>query len=701
MFMNTRSGSSFRNFLRVNGSETGNVIGREWGDGDCYFVLDAVARMYAYNKSSYMLAKLNYWIPNIEACLRTKDGIVDTYNDLTGSKSSTHYNIGHLYTAGNTINTGAGINTFKTFTDNVLKSFYTTNGFIGDNISSAYCNFYKETGETKYLNSITNYYTKSTMGVPLRQALQVFGHSTYTHNYLIGAAEYYNCTGDNSVLQSLELLAENTMNKKTFITGAIGSLRYGYRPQQTIKGVVYPGGTIKEGVGAEYFLPNDSSYNESCSLCLDMEWMYRLFRLTGTAKYMDAVERSMYNAIPGTVELNRSRFFYANPQEQTSKSNRYNTQYDNIKAADANKPDNWLYKQYTWKRQNPMLTSCCPPKVVRALSMVNEMAYSINNEGLWVNLFGNNTFSAKLTSGENIECHQTTNYPWDGKVELTIDKQDGTNPFTLFFRIPSWLQTGATIKLNGNIIEQSVLGGQYWQLNRLWQAGDKLEIELPMPVRTLAANPNITDNRGKVAFMRGPVVYCLENIDLPANAQIDSVFVAGNFNLTPTPSPELGGIYKLTGSFHIKTDKTSAKSGVLTTDESKPYQDIELTTGGQGLNYTQVSLIPYYARLNRASNYFKVWLPVYNISTDISEVSSKNTLTLYPNPATDKIGINKQSIEEIKSVNIISLDGKRLKRYDKLLVYNQIPVDYLSSGAYILNVEFKNDKAISMKFIKE
>jgi DUF1680 family protein len=699
MFLNPVSGSSFRNFLRVTGSETGGVIGREWGDGDCYFVLDAAARMYAYNKSSYLIGKLNYWIPIIENC-RRPDGMVDTYNSLTGLKSSLHYNIGHMYAASNSIKNGAGIDSFRLFATDVLKSFYNANGYIGDNISSAYCNLYKETGDSKYLNSITQYYQKSPMGVPLRQAEQVFGHSTFTHNYLIGATEYYDCTGDTTVLQSLRLLADNTMKKKTFITGAVGSVRYGQRPAQTIKGVVYPGATIKEAVGVEYFLPNDSSYNESCSLCLDMEWMYRMFRVTGDAKYMDAVERAMYNSIPGSVELNRSRFFYANPQEQTSKSNRYNTQYETIKPSDQSLPDNWLCKHYTWKRLSPMQVSCCPPKVLRALSMVNEMAYSINQEGLWVNLFGNNTFAAQLPMGGNFECHQISNYPWDGKVELVIDKQEGVNPFTLFFRIPSWLQTPATIKLNGTIIESSATGGQYWQLQRLWQAGDKLEVELPMPVRTLAASPAITENRGKVAIMRGPIVYCLENTDLPDGTQIDSVFVSGIFDLTPTPGSELGGIMKLTGSLYIKKGKPAFPSFQLTTDQSIPYQDIDLTINGAGLEYTQVSMIPYYARLNRAGNYFKVWLPVYDPALGVSDISISRNLTIFPNPTSDRISLSMEALREIDFVNIVSLSGTHISRFENLMTNNQIPVDYLYPGMYLLEVGLKNEKAVFMKFIK-
>jgi DUF1680 family protein len=319
---------------------------------------------------------------------------------------------------------------------------------------------------------------------------------------------------------------------------------------------------------------------------------------------MDAAERSLYNAVPGCVDIDRPNFFYCNPQEQGSASRR--TPESEI----------GLYKDgnYTWKRKYTKTVACCPAKVLRALALSIEIAYSINNEGLWVNLYGSNTVDIKLPMGGSLQCQQTSDYPWDGKVKLAINKVESENPFSVFLRIPGWVNTPVSISLNGKVVEKAAKAGSYYSLNRKWEKGDKLEMELAMPVLIMAADPRIADDRGKVAVMRGPVVYCLEDQDIPGGLKIDSLYFSDTVNLQPVSTKELGGITKLTGSLILRTN---AAKPADTAKDFKPenglYQEIHLDnnlTPGANDRSVQVSLIPYYARLNRESNYFKIWLPV-------------------------------------------------------------------------------------------
>jgi DUF1680 family protein len=256
--------------------------------------------------------------------------------------------------------------------------------------------------------------------------------------------------------------------------------------------------------------------------------------------------------------------------------------------------------------------------VLRGLAMSVEIAYNVNDEGLWVNLYGSNTYKTKLPWGGTLECQQTTDYPWDGKMKLEFNKVESKDPFSVFLRIPGWVNTPVSIRLNGKVVEKAAKSGRYYSLKRTWKNGDRFEMELAMPVRIMAADPRITDDRGKVAVMRGPVVYCLEDQDIPKGFKIDSLYFSGAANLKPVSTEELGGVTKLTGSLIYKTN--AAKPADPAKDfkpENGLYQETHINNNlkpGAKDRSVKVSLIPYYARLNRESNYFKIWLPInYNI----------------------------------------------------------------------------------------
>jgi DUF1680 family protein len=464
---------------------------------------------------------------------------------------------------------------------------------------------YKRTKDESHLQWMQQIYEKnSVFGPPLRDAEEIFGHNTATSHTLIGGTMLYALTGDQTILDALNRLAENLLAKKVYITGALAPIGHDMRPEVTVKGIKYESVRMGEAVGSAYELPGEESYCESCGQCLFMEWFYEMFRLTGNALYMDAAERMLYNTTMGTVDLNRPNFFYSNPQEQGPGADR---RHEWVPETRGN------LDHLTWTRTYSKLCACCPPKVMRAIALTPTMAYDINDEGVWVNLYGSNNFRSKLPWGGELECVQTTNYPWEGKVQLELTGVNSAQDFPLFLRIPGWLNTPVSISLNGEVVETAAQGGSYYQLNADWKAGDLIEMEFPMPVRIMAADPRIEENVGKVAVMRGPVVYALENEDVPEGVDIFSLYINGECNLEPVFTDELGGVVKINGTLV----KGSAPKGTFdVTSEFVPdlalYQETSLpgTLKSAGMQTVDVSLIPFYARLNRKGNYFKVWIPV-------------------------------------------------------------------------------------------
>jgi DUF1680 family protein len=625
MYQDPANGASFRNFPRSLKLEAGGVIGRIWGDGDCYCILDAAARMVAYRQDEYCKAKLNHWIPLIAKC-KNEIELIDTWEKLaqTGgggmeeggkqySYGCLHYNHGFLHAAALSHYRATGSTQFFDLAHKTIGAYLTNklnHGYMGDNIPQAYCAEYAHSGDKRFLDAaVANYKKKSPFGPPLRDAQEIFGHGTFSLQYVTGATHLYGYTGDQELLEALRRLAKNTMQTKMYITGAVGSVATGTRPQQSINGITYPAAKLTEAIGVGYDLPNDHCYNETCTICLFMEWMYFMFQATGEAIYMDEVERALYNSVPGCVDLEHGKYFYANPQEQTPSSKRVRTMYDNVTG-------HWIQKQFTWKRTSPMRVACCPPKVLRALARSAEMACSLNEEGYWVNLYGNNTSTVKLPWGGSLEMQQKSDYPWDGKVELLFKNVQSQKPFSVFLRVPGWVNAAVSIRLNGKVMDEAAKSGTYFQLHRTWTKGDRLEFEFPMAVRFMSANARIVENHGKVAVMRGPVVYCLEGGDLSEGEAIENVRVPAAAVLTPIHTEELGGLMKLKGSLVYSTTATvSANKLTSDTTATAPYGEARFATSDGKLMQNDrpivVSMIPYYARLNRKSDFFRIWLPVY------------------------------------------------------------------------------------------
>jgi hypothetical protein len=230
------------------------------------------------------------------------------------------------------------------------------------------------------------------------------------------------------------------------------------------------------------------------------------------------------------------------------------------------------------------------------LAKLHGWAYSLTDDAVWVNVFGSSTLTATLPNGQVINFTQQTDYPWDGKVAITI-REAPREPLSIMLRVPDWA-TGASVAVNGQATNLEAKPGTYLAVRRRWSTGDLMEMSLPMDVVFLQANPLVEEARNQVAVMRGPIVYCLESIDLPDGVNIENVAINPRGRWTPEPRPDLlGGITVLHGDAIV-----SARQDWT----GKLYRRMDLGDA----KYIRVKLIPYYAWANRGQSQMAVWLPL-------------------------------------------------------------------------------------------
>jgi DUF1680 family protein len=388
-----------------------------------------------------------------------------------------------------------------------------------------------------------------------------------------GAADLYAETGDARLWDMLEAVWRNVVEKKMYITGACGALYDGASPDGSRQqGEI---SRVHQAYGRNYQLPNTTAHSESCANIGNVLWNWRMFLVTGEARFMDVVELALYNSVLSGVSLDGTDYFYVNPLRTT----------------------NPLPAELRWSRTRvPFVTSyCCPPNVVRTIAEVNGYAYSKSDDAVWVNLYGGSTLTTTL-AGEPLRLTQETGYPWDGTVRITIDECP-SEPLALKLRIPGWAE-GAAIRVNGDELDASLTPGTYAEVRRVWKPGDVVELELEMPAQLIEAHPLVEEVKNQVAVKRGPIVYCLESPDLPDGVRVGDVFVPTSATFLPRfEDDSLGGVAVLEAN--VLAMPPSEWTGAL-------YRPLR-----QGkLREIAVRFIPYYTWANRDTAEMSVWLPV-------------------------------------------------------------------------------------------
>jgi hypothetical protein len=395
-------------------------------------------------------------------------------------------------------------------------------------------------------------------GTPFTSRTKLEGHAVRAMYACSGATDYYMETGDATYWKTLNLLWNDMTTTKMYVTGGVGSRAEG------------------EAFGEAYELPNYQAYGESCAAIGNMMWSWRMLAATGDAKFTDVIERALYNGINSGMSLDGKLYCYRNPL-----------------AFDPSTGD---------QIRNPWYdVTCCPPNLERILASLPGYFYSTSSDGIYAHFYDNSELDWHLENGTGLKVSQKTNYPWKGGVEITVTPAEPSE-FTFYLRIPGWAER-AQVAVNGKTLSDTK-PGEYLPIRRRWSPGDVIQLQLEMPVQVLEANPRVIDDLGRIAVQRGPLVYCMEQLDQPDGVALTDVAV----NLGQKPGAQfrdelksdwLGGVVVL---HHTGTAYENA------TSRDSLYSHYS----GAPVKTRQVPLtfIPYYAWANREATPMQVWTPV-------------------------------------------------------------------------------------------
>jgi uncharacterized protein len=395
-------------------------------------------------------------------------------------------------------------------------------------------------------------------GTPFTERTKLEGHAVRAMYACCGATDYYMETGDDSYWTTLNKLWTDMTTTKMYVTGGVGSRADG------------------EAFGDAYELPNFRAYGESCAAIGNMMWSWRMLAVTGDAKFADVIERALYNGINSGMSLDGVMYCYRNPL--------------------AFDPSNGDKIRNSWYD-----TTCCPPNLERTFGSLPGYFYSTSNDGIYVHLYDNSELNWHLENGTGLKVVQKTNYPWDGNVEMTVRPSQPAD-FVVYLRIPGWAES-AQVSVNGTA-QPGVKPGEYLPIRRRWSAGDRVHLQMEMAPQVLEANPRVADDTGRVAVQRGPLVYCLEELDQSSGVTLSDVAL----DLGKRPDSEfqsemkpdlLGGVLVLRHTGVLYNRSASA-------DALYP----RYTGATERTSKVPLTFIPYYAWANRQASSMQVWTRV-------------------------------------------------------------------------------------------
>ena len=544
-----------RNFENAAKGE-GEHSGIFFDDSDVYKALEGMAYSLINNPDPELEKKADEWIDKFAAA-QQPDGYINTFYTLTGlDKRWTNMDKHEMYCAGHMIEAGVAyyqatgkrklLDVCIRMTDHMMSQFgpgkrHWVPGH--EEIELALVKLYQTTQEQKYLDFAywlleERGHGHGTMGdegkwdpvyyqdiVPVRRLTDISGHAERCMYLYCGMADVAALKNDTGYIAAIDRLWDDVVHRNMYITGGIGSSR------------------DNEGFTEDYDLPNLDAYCETCASVGMVLWNQRMNQLTGDSKYIDILERSLYNGALAGISLGGDRFFYVNPLE--SKGDHH--------------------------RQEWYGCACCPSQLSRFLPSIGNYIYASSDDALWVNLYIGNTGQIRI--GEtDILLTQETDYPWDGSVKLTISTSQPLEK-EIRLRIPNWCKT-YDLSINGKRINVSEKKG--YAVIKDWKSQDVIALDMDMPVEIVAADPHVKENFGKRAIQRGPLVYCMEEIDNPE--YFDQI------QLSPSTTFQTAFVSDILNG--IKTIKTNGRAQSAT-------------------------FIPYYAWDNRKAGKMRVWIP-YN-----------------------------------------------------------------------------------------
>ncbi len=614
----------FRNFEIAAGTCEGEHWGPPFHDGDMYKWLEAVAAVYAVNKDPELDALMDKFIEQVVKAQRADGYIhtpviieernkgIDTHSEhrdqtVIGTKVGAEdekgafanrlnfetYNLGHLMMAGITHYRATGK---RTLFDAAIKAtdflchFYETAS--AELARNAICpshymgvvEMYRATGNPRYLELSKNLIDIRGMvengtddnqdRIPFREQYNAMGHAVRANYLYAGVADVYAETGEAQLMKNLTSIWNDIVNRKMYVTGACGALYDGTSPD----GTCYEPDSIQkvhQSYGRAYQLPNSTAHNETCANIGNMLFNWRMLESTGDAKYADIVETALYNSVLSGVSLDGKRYFYTNPLRLS---------------------DDFPYTlRWPRERQEYISCFCCPPNTLRTICEAQNYAYTVSENALWCNLYGQSELTTKLGK-HDLEVSQVTGYPYDGKVMLTFRAVPKKQEMALHLRIPAWCDR-ATVKVNGEVVDVPVKANTYATLNRVWKKGDVVELDMEMRVKLMESNPLVEETRNQVVVKRGPLVYCLEGMDVADGRRIDDVLIPSTIQFTPT-------------EITIDGSKMIALDGEARLMDEASWDNVLYREVGKADRTVKIRLIPYFAWGNRGKSEMTVWMPL-------------------------------------------------------------------------------------------
>jgi DUF1680 family protein len=575
------------NFEIAAGKKQGKFKGLFYDDSDVFKALEAIAYSLKNHPDAAMEKKADDWIDLIAASQKP-DGYINTYYSLqfpekrwTDMSMHEDYNGGHLIEAAVAYYDATGK---RKLLDVAIRFADHFNSLFGpgkrdwvtghQELELALVKLYKTTKEEKYLKLadwlLSERGQKKAKGYtwtdwkdtayaqdikPVKEQKEITGHAVRAMYMYTGAADVAALTGDEGYMHAMKNVWEDVVYRNMYITGGIGS----------------SGGN--EGFSVDYDLPNENAYCETCASVGMVLWNQRMGMLTGESKYVDVLEKSLYNGALDGISLAGDKFFYGNTLASMGKQ----------------------------ARRDWFGTACCPANIARLVESLGNYIYGSNDQNIWINLFvGSNTTVPVV--GQQVPVTMKTNYPWDGQVEIAVSPQKKTK-FILRIRKPGWVSGEAvpgglytfqdetagnvSVMLNGQAVKYTMDKG-YMLIEREWNPGDKVTVDLPMDVKRVSSRTEVKANIERVAIQRGPMIYCVEGADNAGHA-VNIVL----------PKSSLFTVMKQTvltePVVSIQTDAT-----VLTVSPNG--DDVKTEK-------KKITAVPYYTWNNRGSGQMLVWLP--------------------------------------------------------------------------------------------
>ncbi len=577
---------AIKNFRIAAGLEEGEFAGYVFQDSDVAKWLEAVAYRLSIDPDPE-LEKTADGVIDLIAQAQEEDGYLDTFFQIAEpDKKFTNLNECHeLYCAGHMTEAAVAyyeatgkdklLSVMRRFIDLIDQKIGPEEGKLHGypghpELELALCRLYRATGEERYLklcaymvnargtepyffeeelkargytgfwngghqDHVDGKYNQSHK--PIREQKAAVGHSVRAGYLYTGAADLAAETGDESLARAMEILWNNVTNRQMYITGSVGSQVWG------------------EAFSFDYHLPNDSVYGETCAAISMVFFAKRMLRMKPDRKYADVMERLLYNGTISGMALDGQHFFYTNPLSMWEEATKKSGVAGHIRS----------------KRPGWFGCACCPPNLARMITSLGGYIYSSSADTAYVHLYVGSDAELEVGGG-TVPLSQSGNYPWDGRITLT----PGAGKYRLALRIPGWART-FSVTVNGEAYSPALENG-YAVLNREWHDGDRVVLDLPMPVEFAEANPLLRADNGRVAIMRGPVVYCLESADNGEDLDALQVTDPGDFRCE-TDDSLFPGMVKLTGP--------ALRRKPWNTD------DLYRLCGSADLEETEITAIPY------------------------------------------------------------------------------------------------------------